>query len=231
MKKIGLVGGTGPESTVVYYKEINRMVSEKTGHSDFPELIVDSLNLYKIYPMLESEDYEGITEYLGSSVKRLTDCGVDYVAFTAVTCHIVFPQVSALCPVPMISIPEATAEYAEAMGYKKVGLLGTIFTMDKDYLSRPMIERGIEVFVPSQEEKENISNRIYNEFEFNIVKPEAVAELVSTIQRMKDENGIEAVILGCTELPLVLNDSISPVPCLDTVKIHIDKLVKLIMDE
>lgn len=231
MKKIGLVGGTGPESTVVYYQEINRIVGEKTNHAMFPELTVDSVNLYKIFPMLEAEDYDGITEYLGASVKRLANCGVDYVAFTAVTSHIVFPQVSALCPVPMISIPEATAEYAEAMGYKKVGLLGTVFTMDKDYLSRPMVERGIEVFTPSPEEKQKISDRIYHEFEFNIVKPEAVAEMIDVISRMKEEHGIEAVILGCTELPLILNDDISPVPCLDTVKIHIDKLVKLIMEE
>lgn len=231
MKKIGLVGGTGPESTLVYYKEINRLVSEKTNHSSFPELTFDSVNLYKIYPMLGNEDYDGIADYLGNSVKRLANCDVDYIAFTAVTSHIVFPQVAKISPKPMISIPETTAEYAESMGYKKVGLLGTIFTMEKDYLTRPMLEHGIEVFVPSEKEKRIINDRIYNEFEFNIVKPEAVKELITAIEHMKEKHGIEAVILGCTELPLILNDSISPVPCLDTVKIHIDKLVELILSD
>lgn len=231
MKKLGLVGGTGPESTIVYYKEINRLVSEKTGGAQFPELMVDSVNLFKMLPMCEAGAYDEVTDYLGASVKRLADGGVDYVAFTAVTCHVVFPQTAALCPVPMISIPEATADYAEAMGYRKVGLLGTIFTMDMDYMSRPMTERGIEVVVPSGEEKRIVSDRIYSELEFGIIKPETVAELVAVIERMKAEDGIEAVILGCTELPLALNDSNSPVPCLDTVKIHIDRLVKLIMEE
>ena len=114
MKKIGLVGGTGPESTLVYYREINRLVREKTGGTQFPELMIDSVDLYKILPMCKAENYDSLTDYLAASVKRLAAGGADYVAFTAVTSHLVFPQVSALCPVPMVSIPEATAEYAAA---------------------------------------------------------------------------------------------------------------------
>ncbi len=231
MKKLGLVGGTGPLSTIEYYKEITRIVSEKTNGEQFPELTVDSVELYTLVRMLEEKKYDEACEYLGTSVKRLANCGADYVAFTAVTCHILFPQVAALCPVPMISIPETTAEYIAGMGYKKVGLLGTIFTMENDYLSGPITMRGIEVIVPSKEERQLVSNRIYSELERNIIKPETVAELVTVIERMKAEDGIEAIILGCTELPLVLNDSISPVPCIDTVKIHIDKLVRLIIED
>lgn len=230
MKKLGLVGGTGPESTLVYYKEINRLVREKTGGTQFPELTIDSVDLYRILPMCKAEQYDALTDYLGASVRRLADCGAELVAFTAVTSHMVFPQVSALCPVPMISIPEATAEYAAARGYKKVGLLGTIFTMTKDYMSRPLTAHGIEVVAPSEEEKRLVSERIYSELELGIVKPETVAELVTVISRMKEQEGIEAVILGCTELLLALNDSVSPVPCLDTVKIHINKLVGLITE-
>lgn len=231
MKKLGLVGGTGPLSTIEYYKEINRLVNEKTNGEQFPELTVDSVDLYALLRMVEAEKYDEACEYLGTSVKRLAGCGADYVAFTAITCHILFPQVAAICPVPMISIPETTAEYIKEKGYQKVGLLGTIFTMEHDYLSGPITMRGIEVVVPPEKERLLISNYIYSELELGIIKPETVAELVAVIERMKAEDGIEAIILGCTELPLVLNDSISPVPCIDTVKIHIDKLVRLIIED
>ena len=231
MKKLGLVGGTGPESTILYYKELNRLVNEKTNGALFPELTVESVDLYRAYRMIESGDLDALTCYFGTAVQHLADCGADYIAFTAVTSHIVFPQVAAISPVPMISIPEATAEYARAMGYRRVGLLGTIFTMSGDYMSRPLTEQGIEVVVPSEAGKHFISDRIYSELEHNIIRPETVAGMVAEIERMKAECGIEAVILGCTELPLALNDSISPVPCLDTVKIHIDKLVKQITEE
>jgi len=231
MKRIGLVGGAGPESTLVYYKEINRLVGEKLGGTRFPEFTVDSVNLFSILGLCGQGRFDELADYLADSAKRLAGCGVDVVAFTSVTCHVVYPLVSAVCPVPMISIPETAAEYASAMGYKKVGLLGTIFTMDRDYLSRPIAERGIEVVVPTGKDKERVNHLITTELEYGVVKPETVAELTAVIERMKAQSGIEAVILGCTELPLALNDGVSPVPCIDIMKIHIDKLVKIILEE
>ena len=230
MKKLGLIGGTGPESTLVYYREINRLVNEKTGGKHFPEITIESIDLLKFVPMLNDGNLCGAADYLKKAAGHLADCGADIAAFTAVTCHMVYPQVSASSPIPLISIPETAAEYAKAMGYKKVGLLGTIYTMDNDYMSRPFLDCGIEVTLPNTEEKRLVSEKIYSELEYGTVKPETVAFLTSVIRRMKEEDGIEAVILGCTELPLAVNDAVSPVPCLDTVKIHIDKLVKLITE-
>lgn len=231
MKRIGLVGGTGPESTLEYYKEITRIIGEKTNHQAFPELTVDSVDLYKLYPWLQAGDYDKVASYLQESVKRLYACDVDYIAFTAVTCHIVYDEVAASVPVPMVSIPQTTADYIKDRGFRKVGLLGTYFTMDNDYLSRPIAEAGVKVVLPTEEEKRRISDCIYNELEFNIVKPETLAYLEGVIARLKEEEGIEAIVLGCTELPLVLNDSVSPVPCINTVKVHIEKLVQLILSE
>lgn len=228
MKKIGLIGGTGPESTLLYYKEINRLVSDKTDGKHFPEFMIDSVDLFHTVEMIDQERYADVTQYLAASAQRLAASGMDYVAFTAVTCHVVFPEVAALCPVPMVSIPEATAEYAQQKGYKRVGVLGTIYTMSKDYLSKPIESHGIEVVFPSDADKERVSRLIYGELEYGIIKPQTVAELAEVVRRMKEERGIDAVVLGCTELPLALNDEVCPVPCLDTVKIHIDKLVKLI---
>ena len=185
MKKIGLVGGTGPESTLIYYKELNRRINERSGGTDFPEIIIESM-------------------------------------------HIIYDMVAQKVHTPFISIPETAAEYTASKGYHRVGLLGTIFTMEKDYLSKAFIKRGIEVVVPDPATRVLVNERISKELEYGIVKEATVEELKHVILSMKNEHGIEAVILGCTELPLALNDENSPVPCIDIMEIHIDRLVELI---
>ena len=230
MKKLGLVGGTGPESTLTYYKELNRIINEKTDGKAFPELVIDSVDLLKLVPLLKEEKYDEVIAYLSQSVKHLVECGADYVAFTAVTCHIVFDEVAKNCAVPMVGIPKATALYALEKGYRKVGLLGTIFTMDNDYMSCAFTDEGIDVIVPTSDEKKIVSDIIYSEFEYCIFKQESINKIIDVINRMKQEEKIEAVILGCTELPLAINDTNSPVACIDTVKVHIDSLVSKIME-
>lgn len=231
MKKIGIIGGTGPESTVLYYKQLNTIISEKTNGKSFPKLSIDSLDLFEVLSFIKEEKYDKLISCLNESVKRLIACDVDYIAFSAVTCHIVYDQVAALSPLPIISIPITTAKYLKDNGYKKVGLLGTIFTMNNDYMSLPISKEGIEIVTPNQKEKDIINNIIYSELEYGVIKPESVETLVNIVQRMKLDDGIEAIILGCTELPLVLNDDISPVKCIDTVNIHICKLAEMIMED
>lgn len=119
---------------------------------------------------------------------------------------------------------------AVSLGFKKVGLLGTIFTMEKDYMKKDLIEAGIDVIVPKKEERELIAKRIFEELEAGIVKESTLTEFLSIINRMKTEDGIEAVILGCTELPLLLNKDNCPLCCLDTVDIHLNKLIELAME-
>lgn len=128
----------------------------------------------------------------------------------------------------MISIPEAAAEYAVSKGYHRVGLLGTIFTMEKDYLSKAFLQRGIEVIVPDADIRVLVNERISKELEYGIIKESTIEELKQVILNMKNEQGIEAVILGCTELPLAINEEISPVPCIDIMEVHIQKLVEMI---
>jgi len=227
MKKLGLIGGTGPESTLVYYRELNRRINEKYPEQGFPELVIESVNLNKALGLGGESRFAELTDYLGTALSHLEDSGADIVCLTAATMHVVAEELAAKATKPFISIPEAAAEYAVQKGYRKVGLLGTIFTMERDYLSKAFVNAGVSVVVPQPEERKTVHNRIANEFEYGMVKPEALQELVSVIQRMKDEEGIEAVILGCTELPLALNDGNSPVPCIDIMEIHIRKLVEL----
>lgn len=227
MKKLGLVGGTGPESTMVYYRELNKRINEKTNGKEFPEIVIESVNLYKALGLVAGEQYEELDKYLSKAISNLEACGADIIALTAGTMHVVFERLESNVSVPLISIPEAAAERAVSKGYKKVGLLGTIFTMEKDYLSKAFVEKGIEVVVPSAAHRVLVNERISKELEYGIVKEASKKELISVIEEMKNESEIEAVILGCTELPLALNESNCPVDCLDIMDIHIQKLVSL----
>lgn len=231
MKKIGLIGGTGPESTLLYYKEINRLVNERTKGKEFPEITIESVDLIKAVGFCKDEDYDGIENYLLDKLNNLAKCNVDFVALTAATMHIVYDRVNVKSPVTLISIPEVVSDYAKDKGYKKIGLLGTIFTMKKDYLKIPFIRKEIEIVTPSEDDMVLVNKRISEELEYGIIKKSTEDELISIIEKMKKEQGIEAIILGCTELPLILNERNCPVDCLDIVEIHIRRLVDLITEE
>jgi len=230
MKKIGLIGGTGPESTLVYYKELNKRLNEACGGTAFPEISIESLDLFKALNLVKEEKYSELTDYIYSKIQNLENGGADIIALTAATMHVVYDNLSEKVKKPFISIPQAAADYAVSKGYKKVGLLGTIFTMEKDYLSKAFTAKGIQVFTPAEQDRILVNERISKELEYGIVKEESVEELVTVINKMKDENQIEAVILGCTELPLALNKNNCPVEPLDIMEIHIQKLVKLVKD-
>ena len=172
-------------------------------------------------------DYiQGISDYLAEKVTCLQNSGAEVISLTAVTMHLVIDDIIAKTNADLISIPKAVCKEALSAGYKKIGLLGTIFTMEKDYMKKDFLEAGIEVCVPDKEDRDLVAKRIYEELEAGIVKESTLKELQGIIAKMRDEKGIEAVVLGCTELPLILNSGNCPVPCLDSVEIHINELIK-----
>lgn len=225
MKKIGLVGGTGPESTLMYYKELNSRIDKKTGGIAMPEIAIESVDFRKVWGMISSDDREALSEYLSAKVRNLEAGGAEVISLTAVTVHSVFDEVRKQTAVDLISIPKAVSEEAVRRGYKKLGLLGTVFTMEQDYMKKDLIDAGLDVAVPSKEDRDLIGKRILEELELGIVKGSTLAEFNGIIGKMKEESGIEAVILGCTELPLLLNDDNCVLPTLDSVEIHIEKLI------
>ncbi|MBE5858226.1 MAG: amino acid racemase [Lachnospiraceae bacterium] len=229
MKKIGLVGGTGPESTLMYYKELNSRIDAATGGAEMPDIAIESVNFRKAWGMVSAGKNEDLSNYLSEKVTCLKKSGAEIISLTAGTMHIVFNEIKAQTDVDLVSIPKAVADEAAARGIKKVGLLGTIFTMEKDYMKEDLRAAGIEVIIPEKTERDLIAKRILEELELGIVKESTLAEFTKIINRMKDEDGIEGVILGCTELPLLLNEGNCPVPCLDAVEIHLKKLIELAM--
>lgn len=229
MRKIGLVGGTGPESTLMYYKELNSRIDALTEGSAMPDVAIESVNFRKAWGFVERGEYDKLTDYLSEKVECLKAGGAEIISLSAVTMHIVFGQIEAKTNTQLISIPKAVRDEAVAREFKCVGLLGTIFTMEQDYMKKDLEDAGIRVVVPQKDERELIAKRILEELEVGIVKESTLKEFTAIIERMKREDGIEAVILGCTELPLLLNKDNCPVYCLDSVEIHLNKLVEMAM--
>ena len=229
MKKIGLVGGTGPESTLMYYKELNSRIDSLTGEKSMPDIAIESVNFRRAWNYVCIKEYDALAEYLAEKVRCLEAAGCEVISLTAVTMHIVFDDIVKKSGIrlSLVSIPEAVAEEAVTRGIKKIGLLGTIFTMEQDYMKKDLQEAGVQVFVPEKSERQLVAKRIYEELEKGIVKESTLAEFVEIINKMKERDGIEGIILGCTELPLLLNSENCPIPCFDSVEIHIKKLIEL----
>ena len=226
MKKIGLVGGTGPESTLMYYKELNSRIDALTGGKAMPDIAVESVNFRRAWNYIASGDYSSLAYYLSEKVLCLKKTGSEVIALTAVTMHAVSDQIEAKTGVSLLSIPKAVCREALRRKYRKIGLLGTLFTMEQDYMKNDFIQNGIEIVVPDPADRKLVARRILEELELGIVKENTLKEINGIIDRMRISEGIEAVILGCTELPLLLNDQNCILPCLDSVAIHISELIQ-----
>ena len=227
MKKIGLVGGTGPESTLMYYKELNTRIDQLTGGKAMPDLAIESVDFRKAWAYVSNGEKDNLADYLSEKVSCLRSTGCEVISLTAGTMHLVINEIEKKTGVSLVSIPKAVADEAASKGYTKVGLLGTIFTMEQDYMKKDLIDAGIEVCIPEKADRELVAKRIFEELELGIVKEETLKEFQDLIVKMQKEQGIQAVILGCTELPLLLNEKNSPLPILDSVEIHIRKLIEL----
>lgn len=153
--------------------------------------------------------------------------GADFAVMTGNTPHIIFDQVEEQSPIPLISIVDSTRKEVEQQNFRKILLLGTRFTMTEDFFKKPFVQEGIELITPNENEIDYIDNKISKELEVGIINPDTQAEFIKIIERAKVEEGVQAVILGCTELPLILTDDVATILYMDTQKIH----VKAIIDE
>ena len=228
MKKLGLIGGTGPESTIEYYRQIEYAVQEKTGA--FPNLAIESLSVFDVLRFCREADYDGLVSYLVKGFRCLADAGADFSCLTGITPHIVFDRVAVESPIPIISMVEAACERTQKLGFSRIALLGTYPTMSGTFFQTTFLRQGVEVVTPAENEMCYVGEKIESELELAQVIPETQKRFVEIAERLVIEEHAQAIVLGCTELPLILNDSLLSVPCLDVMKIHIEKLVSMIIE-
>ncbi|WP_010530255.1 aspartate/glutamate racemase family protein [Lentibacillus jeotgali] len=228
MKRAGIVGGLGPESTVDYYQSFiqkyqDRMNSKQT----LPELYINSINMYHIFKFISEDRLNDLSDYVGEAAKKLEETGAAFAVVSANTPHIVFEQIREHVTIPMISIVEATYDKADELGLQNVGLLGTKFTMEHDFFKKPFQSGGKKIVAPSEEDQQFIHQRIVDELENGIVKEETKQAFLQIINKMMKQEQLDGLILGCTELPMILKDGDVDIPLLNTTEIHVDKMVEL----
>jgi aspartate racemase len=225
MKKIGIVGGLGPESTLDYYRGIIDAFKPTYETLGFPEIAVESVDLRSFTEQAQGGEWDRIAAMLIDRFEILRRGGADFGAIASNTPHRVFDQVQKGTTLPLLSIVEATRDHALQLGAAKLCLLGTGFTMRSDFFQRTFRKAGIEVIVPNQEEIEYIQDKIFSEIEFGIIKEDTRAGFLRILRRIETEQQIEGVILGCTELPMLLKPEDFSLHYIDTTAIHIAAIV------
>lgn len=228
MRKLGLVGGIGPESTVPYYMGIVYGVQKELGVRCFPNLTIESVDVYHTFELFDQGKIEEYIAYFAKAIENLAAAGADFAALTGNTPHIFFAELKARARIPLVSMLETTKNEVLRQGYKKVALLGTSYTMQSDYYQKVLAGAALAV-PPQAEEIDFIGAKIRNELELGIKNQQTLEELQKIIVRMHKDEGVEAVILGCTELPMLLNSETCPLPCIDTMEVHIKELIRLIV--
>ena len=225
MKVLGLIGGTGPESTIDYYRLLVAKYREQAdGHS--PPVIITSIDLKQMIGLMNAGELDAVANYLSAEFERLHKAGADFAALTANTPHIVFDELQRRAPLPLISIVEAACEEVRARGMSTVGLFGTRFTMEAPFYPDVFSRAGVKLVTPSAQEQYYIHEIYLGQLLKDVFLPATRLQLLEIADEMKRRDNIEGLILGGTELPLLLRDEEhNGLPLLDTTRMHVDKLV------
>ena len=225
MTRVGLVGGLGPASTIDYYRRIIE-AWQREEPSSTPPMVIDSLDP-TVALRLVAEDRAALMDYLLGSVRRLTGAGVDFIAIAANTPHLLFDELAARTPVPMLSIVDVCAEEARRRGLRRLLLLGTRFTMQAEFFPTVFARHGLEVVAPDETDRNWIHARYVNELLKGEFLESTRQALVALVARLRDRDMVDGVVLGGTELPLLLRaPTIADLPVLDTTVLHVAAIVQ-----
>ncbi len=219
MKRIGILGGVSAESTLSYYQTITREYTRRFGHPGYPEILIYSVSFQEYADLQHAGRWEELATRMGQVFRALARAGADFGLIAANTLHIVFDRVQELSPIPLLSIVDATARAIEEAGLSAVGLLGTRFTMEGDFFRDGLARHGIEALTPGPEEREEIHRIIYQELVRGEVRESSRRRALGVIEGLA-RRGAQGVILGCTELPLLIRSQDTELPLFDTARIH-----------
>lgn len=225
MQTLGILGGLGPESTIDYYRFIIARVRARQPDAGYPHVVINSLDVDRGIAMLNAGQLSELADYLVSGIDVLERAGASFGCIAANTPHLVFNEVQRRSRIPLISIVRATRDRAEALGLKNVGLFGTGFTMCASFYPEEFQRAGIALVRPNSSECEFIHGKYIGELLKNQFLAQTRTEILRIARRLKDENGVEAIVLAGTELPLLLRESGSQIEFLDTTVIHVEAIV------
>ncbi|MFX1519742.1 MAG: aspartate/glutamate racemase family protein [Promethearchaeota archaeon] len=217
VKRIGILGGISYESTIKYYELILRKYYEQKRDYYYPEIVIFSLNFQKFTDFENENNRRKYIQYILKGIDSLEKAGVEFILMAANSPHAVFEELEILSNVPLLSIVKVTAEKAKQEGMKKLLLLGIKFTMQSSFYQNTCKKHGIEVIVPTEDEQNDINRIIFDELVIGIFKNESKNKLLEIIGNYE----VDGVILGCTELPLILKQKDTNVKLLNTLEIHV----------
>lgn len=230
MSILGIVGGIGPESTIDYYRSVVASYRNRRPDGSYPRVIVNCIDMKAMLDLVGAGRLAELTEYLLKEVKRLAAAGADFGLLAANTPHVVFEPLRERCPIPLLSIVESACEAARALGLNRVGLFGTAFTMQGRFYPAVFAPAGIDVVVPAGAEQTYIHDKYLNELVNGAFHKATREQMLRIVDRMVREDRIQGLILGGTELPLLLRErSYNGIPLLDTTRIHVERAVERLL--
>ncbi len=225
MKTIGILGGMSWESTAVYYRWINETVRQRMGGLHSARIVLISVDFATIEPLQAAGDWTTAGERLAADARRVAAGGADFLVLATNTMHKCAPAIEAAIDIPLVHIADATVERLAAHGARRVGLLGTRYTMEQPFYRERIEQAGFEVVVPDTDDRTELNRIIFDELCLGTVRADSRDRLIATIEAMRS-GGADAVIAGCTEIELLVGPQESPLPLFDTTAIHAEAAVE-----
>ena len=230
MRTLGIIGGTGPESTIEYYRRLIAAYRERSPDGRAPSIVINSIDNKKLLDLAGANELTQLADYLASEVERLARAGADLALLAANTPHLVFDEVQRRSNIPMLSIVEATCDAAAAAGLRRLALFGTRFTMQAAFYPETFAREQIAIVVPNEAEQALIHDKYMSELLLGIILPETRDQLLDIVKTMKERESVDGLILGGTELSLILREpTAAGVPVLDTTQIHVEAAVERLL--
>ncbi len=230
MKTIGMLGGMSWESTQSYYRSINEGIKARLGGLHSAKIALYSVDFAEIESLQHRGEWEQTAEILGDAALSVQHAGADFLLICTNTMHKVAPQIQRRIDIPVLHIADATARVLLADGVSRVGLLGTRFTMEQDFYRERLQVQGIDVLVPGDDDRNVVHDVIYTELCLGVIKDDSRARYLDIVARLAD-NGAQAIILGCTEIALLIRQSDTQVPLYDTTAIHASEAIAMALAE
>ncbi|PYI52977.1 aspartate/glutamate racemase family protein [Paenibacillus flagellatus] len=229
MKTIGLIGGMSWESTAEYYRHLNTLVRNRLGGLHSAKCVLVSFDFAEMVDLQHRGEWEAAAEAMGDAARKLEAAGAEAVVICTNTMHKLADAVERAAGIPLLHIVDVTAEKIKERSLKTVGLLGTRFTMEQPFYRERLQRHGIRAVVPNEADRTTVHDVIYNELCQGVLRPESKAAYLDVIERLRAE-GAEGIILGCTEIPLLLNEADTDLPLFDTTFLHAEAAIRFALE-